>query len=70
MKKVGIVGSFDFSGTTLFTHTTDNSTSGEVIINEATTVVCEIKNYKVDPLFVPNNKVRSKYKRNLKYRQW
>lgn len=65
-----MIGSFDFSGTSLLTHTTDNSTSGEVIINETTPVVYEIKNYKVDPLFVPNNKVRSKYKRNLKYRQW
>lgn len=69
MKKVAIIGNSDFSVTSLFAHTTDNSTSGEVIINENTTVVYEIKNYKVDPLFVPNNKIRSKYKRNLKYRQ-
>ena len=67
-KKVAIIGNSDFSGTSLFAHSTDNSTSREVIINENTNVVYEIKNYKVDPLFVPNLKIRSKYKRKLKYR--
>ena len=50
MKKIAIIGNSDFSKTGLFAHTTDNSTSGEVIINENTTVVYdyELKNYKVD----------------------
>lgn len=71
MKKVAIIGNSDFSGTSLFAHTTDNSTSGEIIINENTTVVYdyELKNYKIDPIFIPSPKIRSKYKRNLKYRQ-
>lgn len=67
-KKVAIIGNSDFYGTNLFANSTDNSTSREVIINENTNVVYEIKNYKVDPLFVPNLKIRSKYKRKLKYR--
>lgn len=70
MKKVAIIGNSDFSGTKLFVKTTDNSTSQEVIINENETVVYdyELKNYRVDPVFIPNNKIRSKYKRNLKFR--
>ena len=68
MKKVRIIGNTDYSGTSLLAHTTDNSTSREVIINENTTVVYEIKNYKVDPIFIPRLKIRSKYKRKLKYR--
>lgn len=68
MKKVAIIGNSDFSGTSLFVNTTDNSTSKEVIIDENTTVVYEIKNYRIDPQFIPNKKIRSKYKRNLKYR--
>ena len=67
-KKVTIIGNSDYSGTSLLAHTTDNSTSREVIINENTTVVYEIKNYKVDPIFIPRLKIRSKYKRKLKYR--
>ena len=68
MKKVRIIGNTDYSGTSLLAHTTDNSTSREVIINENTIVVYEIKNYKVDPIFIPRLKIRSKYKRKLKYR--
>ena len=70
MKKVAIIGNADFSGTSLFVNTTDNSTSKEVIINENTTVVYdyEIKNYRIEPQFIPNPKIRSKYKRNLKYK--
>ena len=68
MKKVAIIGNTDFSGTSLFVNTTDNSTSKEVIINENTTVVYEIKNYRIEPQFIPNPKIRSKYKRNLKYK--
>ena len=68
MKKVLIIGNADFSGTILFVNTTDNSTSKEVIIDENTTVVYEIKNYRIDPQFFPNKKNWSKYKRNLRYR--
>ena len=68
MKKVAIIGNTDFSGTSLFVNTTDNSTSKEVIINENTTVVYEIKNYRIEPQFIPNLKIRSKYKRSLKYK--
>ena len=68
MKKVAIIGNTDFSGTSLFVNTTDNSTSKEVIINENTTVVYEIKNYRIEPQFIPNLKIRIKYKRSLKYK--
>ena len=70
MKKVAIIGNSDFSGTSLFAHTTDNSTSKEVIINENTTVNYnyELKNYSLQPFFTPSPKIRSKYKRNLKFK--
>ena len=63
-KKVAIIGNLGFSGTSLLAHTTDNSTTGEVIINENTTVVYdyEIKNYRIEPQFIPSPKIRSKYK--------
>ena len=71
MKKVAIIGNVDFSGTSLFVKTTDNSTSQSIIVNETDTVVYdyEIKNYRIEPQFIPNPKIRSKYKRNLKYRK-
>ena len=67
-KKVTIIGNSDFSGTSLLAHTTDNSTSQEIKVNGDSTVVYEIKNYKVNPIFIPRLKIRSKYKRKLKYR--
>jgi len=42
----------------------------DIIIDDTTTqhVEFELKNFRIDPVFIPNNKIRSKYKRNLKYR--
>lgn len=42
----------------------------DIIIDDTTTqhVKFEIKNYRVEPQFIPNLKIRSKYKRNLKYK--
>ena len=69
-KKVAIIGNSDFSGTSLFAHTTDNSTSQEIKVNVDSTVVYdyEIKNYRIEPQFIPSLKIRSKYKRKLKYK--
>ena len=70
MKKVAIIGNSDFSGTSLLVSTTDPSTSQDIIVNGDSSVVCdfEIKNYSIDPIFIPNPKIRSKFKRKLKYR--
>lgn len=42
----------------------------DIIVDDTHTqhVDFEIKNYRIDPVFIQNNKIRSKYKRNLKYR--
>ena len=70
MKKVAIIGNTDFSGTSLLVSTTDPSTSQDIIVNGDSSVIYdyEIKNYRIDPVFIPNLKIRSKYKRNLKYK--
>jgi len=70
MKKVAIIGNTDFSGTSFLANTTDPSTSQAIIVNGDSSVIYdyEIKNYRIDPIFIPNLKIRSKYKRNLKYR--
>lgn len=70
-KKVAIVGSMDYLGTTLFSPDKDDSTSKTIIVNENEVIVFdyELKNYKVvDPIFIPNKRIRNKYKRNLRYR--
>ena len=42
----------------------------DIIIDDTTTqhVELEIKNYRIESQFIPNLKIRSKYKRNLKYK--
>lgn len=69
-KKVAIIGGMDYTGTTSFSQDKDDSMSKTVIVNENEVVVYDykVKNYKVDPIFIPNTKIRSKYKRNLRYR--
>lgn len=64
MKKVAIIG-------TAFIHRKLMEVEPlDIIIDDITTqhVDFEIKNYRIEPQFIPNLKIRSKYKRNLKYR--
>lgn len=64
MKKVAIIGNaFDFRKTM-------EVEPLDIIIDNTTTqhVEFEIKNYRIEPQFIPNQKIRNKYKRNLKYK--
>ena len=65
MKKVAIVGTSFIPRKSIEVEPLD------IIIDDTHTqhVDFEIKNYRIDPVFVPNNKIRSKYKRNLKFRK-
>ena len=70
MKKVLTIGNADFSGRSLLVSTTDPSTSQDIIVNGDSSVIYdyEIKNYRIEPVFIPSSKVRSKYKHKLKFR--
>ena len=65
MKKVAIIGTLFMPRKLLEVETLD------IIIDDTTTqhVDFEIKNYRIEPIFIPNLKIRSKYKRTLKYRK-
>ncbi len=64
MKKVAIIGTAFIPRKLMEVEPLD------IIIDDITTqhVEFEIKNYRIEPQFIPNQKIRSKYKRNLKYK--
>ncbi|NDP22623.1 MAG: hypothetical protein GZ091_16310 [Paludibacter sp.] len=69
MKKIAIIGNLDY-GQTVFSNRKKIEVDSVELIQEDSTVIYdfEIKNYHIEPLFIPNLKIRSKYKRNLKYK--
>ena len=64
MKKVAIIGTAFIPRKLMEVEPLD------IIIDDTTTqhVELEIKNYRIESQFIPNLKIRSKYKRNLKYK--